>query len=69
LRSNFVKLKKEDFITKQDPEISIRNKSDENAKRQQQMAVFSAYYPLAIQDPSKSALSKAYIERHYLKLM
>lgn len=69
LRTNFVKLKKEDFITKEDPEISIRNKSDENAKRQQQLATFSAYFPLAIQDPTKPKLSKDFIERHYLKLI
>lgn len=64
-----IKMKKDDFITKEDPEISIKNKSDQEANRAKKKLDFAAYYPLAIQDPSKSAISKKYIEKYYLELM
>lgn len=64
-----IKMKKDDFITKEDPEISIKNKSDQEANRAKKKIDFAAYYPLAIQDPNKSAISKKYIEKYYLELM
>ena len=68
-KNMMIKMKKDDFITKEDPEISVRNKSDSEADKAKKKIDFAAYYPMAIQDPNKSAISKKYIEQYYLSLM
>jgi len=68
LGSNFISLTRKDFITKEDPDISIKSKLEVDQKRSRDRVAFASIFPMITQDPTKPLSAKRYAERHLLRL-
>jgi len=68
LGSSYVSLTRKDFITKEDPDISIKSKLEVEQKRSRDRIAFTSVYPLIVQDPTKPLAAKRFAERHMLRL-
>lgn len=66
--SNYLSLSRKDFITKEDPDISIKSKLEVDQKRSRDRVAFAAVMPIINQDPTKPLAAKRYAERHLLRL-
>jgi|1_EtaG_2_1085319.scaffolds.fasta_scaffold19382_2 hypothetical protein len=66
--SRTLTLKREDFITKTDPDIKIMSKAEKDEMDRVQLANYSAYYALIKDDPNKHPATKRYAERKFLRL-
>jgi hypothetical protein len=68
LGSNYLTLTRKDFITKEDPDISIKSKLEVEQKRSRDRVAWAAILPMIIQDPTKPLAAKRFAERHLLRL-
>jgi len=65
---NFVKLRKKDFIAKQDPDIKIKSKLEAEQEKLKERTAFASIYPGIVSDPTKPLVAKRFAERKMLRL-
>jgi hypothetical protein len=64
----YTKITRKDFITVEDPDISIISKTELRSRKDKERMAFSQIVPLLLQDPKKPDASKNYAMRYLLKL-
>lgn len=66
---NTVEFRKDDFMSKEDPDVVIESEGQVKAMREQQKLQFQAQLPIILQDPNTPQISKNYAKRYAYKLM
>lgn len=66
--ARFNTITRKDFVTVQDPDVSIVSKIELMNRRDRERLAFTQVYPLIAQDPTKPLASKNFALRHLLKL-
>lgn len=64
----YTKITRKDFITVEDPDVSIISKTELRSRKDKERMAFSQIVPLLLQDPKKPDASKNYAMRYLLKL-
>lgn len=64
----YTKITRKDFITVEDPDVSIISKTELKSRKDKERMAFSQIVPLLLQDPNKPEASKNYAMRYLLKL-
>lgn len=64
----YTTISRKDFITIQDPDVTITSKSELATKRDKERLYFAQTAPMLLQDPSKPIASRNFTQRYWLKL-
>lgn len=64
----FTTITRKDFITVQDPDVSIVSKTELASRKDKEKQAFGAIIPLILQDPSKPEVTRNFAMRYLLKL-